>query len=355
MNKFNSATLKLIGVILTISIASISSCTNNNTKPHAALNSANNAVIRVEVIKVKSAADNDKLSYSGTTTPVVTTPLSFLLPSSVVAIHAEEGDVVKKGQLLAELNSTSYTNAHNATLASEQQAQDAYNRLKTIHDKGSLPEIQWEEIKAKLVQAKSANQIALQNLSNCKLKAPSDGIIGVRNIEIGTNSIPGNPVFNLVSLHEVYVKVSIPENEISQIKRNQSTSIKIPALGGQSFNGKVEKIGVLANPISKTYEIKIRIPNPQMNIKPGMGCDVIVDTEPTEELLAVPYQSVIKDEKGQTFVYTVLPKSNTVTKQPVKLGSFSNNSIEVLSGLSQGDLVVSSGQHKLYPKAEVIF
>lgn len=125
------------------------------------------------------------MTYSGNIIPKITTPLSFLIPGTVTKINVDEGDWVKKGQVLAVLNNTSFKNAYQGTLATQKQAQDAYDRLKTVHDKGSLPEIRWQDVKTKLEQAKSANQIALENVANGTLRAPSDGFIGMRNLDIG--------------------------------------------------------------------------------------------------------------------------------------------------------------------------
>jgi len=295
------------------------------------------------------------LDYNGNVIPKITTPLSFLLPGTVITAKVDEGDWVTKGQILAQLNTTSYKSAYQGTLATLKQAQDAYNRLKTVHDKGSLPEIRWQDVTAKLAQAKSANQIALQNLENSILKAPSNGYIGMRNIEIGETSVPGVPIFNLVNIHEVYVKVAVPENEINKIKKGQTASVSIPALGSQIFTGKVEKIGVVANSISKTYDVKINIQNQQKIIKPGMACDIVIHTNTTNDKIAIPYQCVTKDSNGQDFVYIVNPKSKIAFKKSVKLGAFTNNKIEILSGITVGELVVTEGTQKLSNNTKVAF
>lgn len=311
--------------------------------------------VKVTVQKVTTGSSRNKLTYNGNVIPETTIPLSFIIPGTVISVKAEEGDWVKKGQSLAELNNTSYKNAYQGTLATQKQAQDAYDRLKTVHDKGSLTEIRWEEVKTKLEQAKSANQIALQSFSNTTLKAPSDGYIGMRDIEIGETAIPGEAIFNIVLINEVYVKVSVPENEINKIKKDQNASIVIPALGSEIYTGKVEKIGVVANPISKTYEVKIKIANHQLKIKPGMACDIEINISATNNVIAVPYQSVLQGDNGQNYVYVINSQTKTASKKAVKLGSFINNEIEIISGIAIGDLIVTEGKQKLSDQAKVTF
>jgi len=352
MNIQAKTIMKLKSAIVIVALTVVYSC---QTKEGQNKSDNNNVVepVKVAVQKVTTGASRNKLTYNGNVIPETTIPLSFILPGTVVSVKAEEGDWVKRGQLLAELNNTSYKNAYQGTLATQKQAQDAYDRLKTVHDKGSLTEIRWEDVKAKLEQAKSANQITFQSLSNTTLKAPSDGYIGMRNIEIGETAIPGDAIFNLVSINEVFVKVFVPENEINKIKKDQDASIVIPALGSEIFTGKVEKIGLVANPISKTYEVKIKITNQKMKIKPGMACDIEINISATNDVIAVPYQCILKGNNGQNYVYIVDPKSKIASKKAVILGSFINNEIEIVSGIAIGDLIVTEGKQKLSNQAKV--
>jgi len=314
-----------------------------------------NKLVKVTVSKVSANGLDGSLTYNGTITPTITTPLSFLLPGTITNIYVEEGDFVKKGKILARIDESTYRTAYEGTTATEKQAQDAYNRLKTVYDKGSLPEIKWQEITAKLQQAKSVNKIAYQNLSNTLLRAPSKGYIGKRNVEIGESAISGEPILTLVSINNVYVKIAVPENEINKFNKNLSADISIPALGSEIYKGEVDKIGVVANTVSKTYDVKIIVANKNGVIKPGMACDVTIKMNPKVDIITIPYQSLTKDEDGNNYVFVVDPNSKIVSKKKVKLGSFVNNKIEILSGISKGDLIVVDGKQKITDNQKVTF
>jgi len=311
--------------------------------------------INVETMVVDIQAKDFRLTYNGGVIPSVKSPLSFLLPGTIVHLHADVGDFVKEGQLLAELDQTAYESAYQAAFAQQKQAEDAHNRLKKVYDKGSLPEIKWEEMISKLEQANSSAAIALKNLSNCRIIAPFDGVIGSKNLESGSNAVPGFTIFDLVSIKDVYVRISVPENEINKIKKNQTVSISIPALGSNTYEGKVEKIGVMADRLSKTYEVKVRIHNSEMEIKPGMLCDIELSVDDMNSSFTVPYQAVIKDKDDLNYVFLVNPQTKSAIKKQVKLGRFINNQVEITSGVSQGDILVISGQHKMDNKTKVIF
>lgn len=314
-----------------------------------------NKLVKVIVKKVDADGTDNSLTYNGTITPTITTPLSFLLPGTITNIYVEEGDFVNKGKTLAKLDESTYRTAYEGTTATEKQAQDAYNRLKTVYDKGSLPEIKWQEITAKLQQAKSTNKIAYQNLSNTILKAPSDGYIGKRNVEVAESAITGIPILSLVSINNVYVKIAVPENEINKFNKNISADISIPAIGSEFYKGKVDKIGVVANTVSKTYDVKIKVANKKKVIKPGMACDVTIKMNPEVDIITIPYQSLTKGEDGDNYVFVVDPNSKIVSKKKVQLGSFVNNKIEIISGISKGDLIVVEGKQKITDNQKVTF
>ncbi len=328
-----------------VSILLIGCSTDNKRKTDEF--ATNNNDVKIETAVVKTQKDTATLNYSGLITPLISTQLNFQLPGTVKSVNVSEGDKVRKGDILATLDNGSFISSHKAALAMKTQAEDAYNRLKTVYEKGSLPEIQWEDVKSKLQQAKSAEQIAKNNLNNCNITAPANGIIGSRNIEVGASVLPGITAINIVDINNLYVKISVPENEINKIEKGQYADVIVPAINRSKIKGEVNKIGVLANPISKTYEVKIRIDNPELRIKPGMACDVNLMVKNNSNVITVPSQAVIKMADNKNYVFMVDPISNIIRRQEVVVGEFYNNNLCILSGLKKGDLIIISGQHKL--------
>lgn len=133
--------------------------------------------IKVKVITVSASTDGQGKSYSGTVEEGNGTYLSFPVMGTVKTLHFHLGQHISKGQLLATLDSTSMQSSYNAARASLVQAEDAHQRMKELHDKGSLPEIQWIEVQSKLQQAQALEEIANKNLKDCKLLAPFEGVI----------------------------------------------------------------------------------------------------------------------------------------------------------------------------------
>lgn len=307
--------------------------------------------IKVQTRKMKTSEEVQTYSYSGQIETSKNIRLSFQIPGKVTKVNVEEGDRIKAGQVIALIDDSRFQSAYDAALASHHQVEDAYNRLKKVYDNGSLPEVDWQDIKTKRAQSQAALELAEQNLKDCRLVAPASGIIGTRDIEVGMNATPNLPVFELLKMDKIYVKIAVPENEINKLQKGQTATLVVGALGKEAHQAMVEKIGVTANPISRTYDVKILILDQPENVKPGMLCDVVVFPEINEQVFTLPINAVLKDENHKSFVYTVHDK--TAKLRYVEVGGFSNNQVKIVSGLKTNDIVVVSGQHKLTPNAKV--
>jgi membrane fusion protein, multidrug efflux system len=304
--------------------------------------------VKVITAKVSQAESSYSLRYSGTIEASQTIPLTFQTTGTVEKIYAEVGDRVKKGQLLASTDNSDMLNIYNVTLAKYEQARDAYNRLKSVHDQGSLPEIKWVEMETSMEQAKSSLELSKNNLDKCNMRAPVDGLVGRRNIEPGQSAIGSSlsPI-ELVKIETVFVKVAVPENEISRIIKGQKAAFSVSALDGKQFSGVVTNVSPVADVISRTYTVKITVENLKYELKPGMVCDVTINLKRETVSLVVPYKAISKDSEGKSFVFVVSPDGRRATKQNVTVGNYRDSGIEVLSGLTLGEVIVSEGCEKL--------
>jgi RND family efflux transporter MFP subunit len=312
--------------------------------------------IAVTTIMVKKEKMVTALQYSGTVEAYQSVPLNFKTAGTVEKVLVEPGEVVQKGQLLATLDPTDARSMYEITLSQFQQAKDAYDRLKTVHDQGSLPEIKWVEMESKLEQAQSSLNLAKNNLEKCKLFAPVNGMVGRRNIEPGMSSITvALAPLELVDIRQVYVKISVPENEIAKIGKGMKTHFTVSALNDKEFKGEVANISPVADRISRTYEAKILVPNPELALKPGMVCDVRMETTVEKEVILVPYQSVSKDTENNVFVFVVDPAEKRVRKQVIRTGQYLDSGLEVVSGLAEGQMIVNEGKEKLSDNSLIAF
>ncbi|MDR3095013.1 MAG: efflux RND transporter periplasmic adaptor subunit [Bacteroidales bacterium] len=301
-------------------------------------------VIPVRVSEI--VAENVSLGhhYVGTVEEAQSLSLSFSVSGNVDKVLVCEGEKVKKGQLLAILNRGNLQSAYDAALSTLHQAQDGYDRLLQLHEKGSLTDMKWVEMQTDLQKAKSTEAIARKNLEDSRLHAPRDGVVSNCSIEAGENVTPNLGILNLIVVDRVKVKTPVPENEISAIRIGQPAQVTVPAAGNSIFHGKVEEKGVLANPVSHTYEVRIGIDNIQWQLMPGMVGKVYLQKSDNRRIV-VPARTVQLAADGRHFVW--LAVGSAAKQRFVQTGDLAALGVVINEGLQEGDLLITDGYHKV--------
>ena len=303
--------------------------------------------VRVKVSVVTPVKESSKY-YIGTVEASVSVPLSFMTTGMVEQVLVTEGSKVRKGQKLAVLNADNYRQTYQMAFAKEKQAEDAYRRLSELYQKGSLPEIKYVEIQTGLEQARAATQVARKNLADCELFSPADGIIGKRSLEPGENAIPLKTVMTLVDIRRVNVKISVPEKEIGHTANGQEATIQLPALDDALFSGKLTERGVVANPISHTYDVRIAVDNPSEKLMPGMIGRVYLSRPDTAAMIVIPLNIILPDSNGGKYVFLADPVSGKAVKRSIVTGQVHDFGVVIFRGLRPGDRLITEGYQQLY-------
>ena len=171
--------------------------------------------VRSEVVHPSS--DIDTKSYIGIVEEELAISVGFAASGTISKVCVSEGQTVKKGQLIAELDKTQAENMLAMAKAQMEQANDVYKRLKQLHDNNSLPEMEWVEVQSKVQQAEVSLDMAKKSLEDCSVYAPQNGIIGKGVMNVGEVVLPALPVAKILVIDNVKVRTSIPEKEIAGI------------------------------------------------------------------------------------------------------------------------------------------
>lgn len=337
--------VKSTGAAFVLSLAVLYGC--NNTQPKA-----NDQAMKVKIETVEESNVAGILNYVGTIEEKSSTALSISSLGMLEKIYVSEGDQVTRGQLLAKLDPSLAQSMLDAAEATLKQAQDGYDRLKSIHDKGSLPEIQWIDIETKLQQAQSSYNIAKENLDNCSLYAPVSGVVGKKLAEAGEYSVAGKPILTILDISSVKVRFSVPENEISTIPSDSKSITTVTALNNKKFEGENLVKSVSANSISHSYPVNIILPNPKLELLPGMVC--MVELSPVNKFpgVVIPINMIQINADGQKFVWC--EKGGVAKRVFVTSGAAKGNDVEIISGLSAGDRIITEGYQKISEDEKII-
>lgn len=321
--------------------------------------------VKVNTMTVTEATHTGGQGYSGTIEEQSGSTLSFAAVGTLKSVNVSEGQTVRAGQLIATIDEASLQSAYEAALAAKEQALDAEQRMKLLHDAGSLPEIKWIEVQTQVRQALAAEKMAKKALTDAKLYAPFSGYIVQKQAEAGQSVAPGVPIVKLVKIDQVKVSISVPEDEIAQIQKGQTLHVTIAALGGKQFEAKVTEKGVAADALSRSYVVKGVMGNPGHELLPGMIAEV--EASPVEgdlkspdsqvadfksaTAIALPAEIIQIDADNKTFVWTVV--GGKAQKTYITIGENIGDRIAVSSGLKEGDKVICEGQQKVSNGVEV--
>jgi RND family efflux transporter MFP subunit len=339
------------------------------------------------------------VAASGAVEANVTAQGAFQIAGRVAKVFVEEGQAVNKGQVLAELDATDYRNAYDAAQAQAdaaqavdhkaqqgpraqeleqaridyEQWQDQYNRMKFLYDHKSLPANDFKKIEAGYQAAQQRYDMARQGtrvedkqaasgqfhaaaaqmheaqkrLGDTRLRAPISGFVGIKRIDVGDTVGAGIPVISVLDLNPVKVRVAIPESEIGRVQQGSRATVSIPSLGDRKFEGKVETVGVAADPASRTYAVKVAVPNPDRLLRAGLVSEARIFSSAMVNVMTLPGNAILRDPQGVTQVYVYSPSAQRVYARRVDVGEIFGNEVEIRSGLAANDQVVIVGQQNV--------
>jgi RND family efflux transporter MFP subunit len=341
----------------------------------------------------------ESVSASGSVEGSETADVAFQVGGKVARVLVEEGQHVSKGQLLAEIEPTDYRNAFNAATAQKaaavavsqkadaglrkqelEQARieynrwtDEYKRMKFLVERKSLPPNDFQKIEAAYNASKERYEMALEGtreedratataqahaaeaqasqegkrLADTRLVAPISGNVSMRKVDPGQTVAAGTPVFTIVDLNPVKVRVGVPEAEIAKVRQGAPAEVTAPSLGGRSFKGKVAIIGVASEPASRTYTVKILVPNPGPVLLAGLVAEARIFGPNKVRSLTIPAEAVVPDAQGAPMVYVYFPDRKRVFARRVEFGMPIGSEVEIRSGVRGDEQVVVVGQQKV--------
>lgn len=292
-----------------------------------------------------------------------------LISGKVEKINVSVGDRVSKDQILFVMDKDDIQKQVNQALAAYESAKAAYNvtaeqiknakdsfeRTKKLYEEGAVPQTTYDQAKLaasdesldvaqkSVDQAKVSYDNAASALENAEVKAPISGVISAVNIVEGDYATSSNPPITIVDSNSVTVKFGIPSNLVNKIKQGDKAVVEI-ASADYKEESVIKSVGTVTDPVTNLYNVEILLEN-DGSIKPGMFAKVHLNTDRTDNVLAVRTEAVIERD-GESYVY-ILNGEDTAAEKKVATGLDTGSYIEIKEGLSEGDKVVISGQDYL--------
>lgn len=336
----------IITIFMTLSIL-LNACKDKSDKPTLP------PPVKVTVIDLSPSEVSDSQKFSGIVTSAQTTTVSFPVGGTIVELYAREGQNVAKGQLLGKIRSDEYQNAYNIAQAQLAEAQDGYNRLKKLHDANALPEVKWVEMEQKLKQASNAAEMAKRTLDDATLYSPATGTVTQKFADQGQTVMPVQPIYEIVSTTDLEIEISVSENQIGYFYQGQKASVSLDTPGVAPFEAKVTSKAAVADPLTRTFNVKLGIPKSGNKILPGMiGTVVFSDLasssfskDTVASRFVIPSQAVMLNDDNRWFVWVVA--DSMAQRKFITAEEMTPDGVIVSSGLKRGDRVIVDGIQKV--------
>jgi RND family efflux transporter MFP subunit len=313
-------------------------------------------------MKVKKQKISEKLFYTGLIEPGEKINITPDVGGKIAKIYVEEGDFVRKGQLLAELDTRAirlqFEQAKAALAVAEANLKDAEKnkeRMERLKKENAVSDQQYEKVKlafeaaeAQHQQAKAAVNLAQYNLDVSIMNAPFNGIVASLNADVGdvinpmmSGFSPSSGVMTLMDFSKVKIEIKLSHRDIVRIRKGQAAFLRVDAYPGEVFEGIVSIVNQAADPLSKKFMVEVIISNEEMLLRPNTYGEIALEVKTHQDALVIPQDAVIENK------YVFLVSGDTVEKKEVVLGIRNSNNIEVLQGLQENDLIIVEGNYGL--------
>ncbi|MBL1214713.1 MAG: efflux RND transporter periplasmic adaptor subunit [Ignavibacteriae bacterium] len=336
--------LVITALILSMVLASCGSDENSDTRE----------AVKVNVKKVESREVSDVFEFSGNIEGVQRVKLSTKLMGTIVSFPYEAGAKIKKGDLLVKINSSDILAKKRQVMANISQAETAlknmeinFNRVKNLYEKKSATKKEMEDIQMAYDMAKAQADAAREMkkevedvLSYANIKAPFDGYIVNKFFQEGDIAAPGHPIAIVENFSGFKVKTYVSAGDINRFERGEIVTVRLDELNGKMLEGKVVEINPGAHPASRQYAIQVLIDAANQNldgVKSGMYAKVVLENS-KRNMITVDEENLIT--RGQLKgVYTVSTNNEAMLRW-LRIGKNFKGKMEVLSGLSDGDMII---------------
>jgi len=298
----------------------------------------------VKIATVRQDAVVDAVTAVGTLLANEAVMIRPEIDGRIEAIHFKEGQLVRKGDKLVSLDASEVEAQLASAVAAANLNQSRLNRAEELQAKKFISAQALDEARENLNQATARVAEIKARLAKNLIRAPFEGVTGLRQVSPGAYTKAGQDVARLEGIGTLKLDFRVPELYLRKIRVGQALAVTVDAYPAETFSGEIYAIEPSVDEATRTVLLRARVPNPGVRLKPGMFARVNLTLERRENALLVPEQAIVPRGSG-SYVFRVVDGKAVQTK--VELGLRRPGEVEIISGLESGQTVVADGQLKL--------
>lgn len=318
----------------------------------------------VRVMKLQSSNVDVDAEFPGEVRARIESRLGFRVGGKIVSRKVDVGTVVKRGQILMQLDPQDLQLAQAQSIAglrasesNRDLAKAELKRYQDLRDKNFVSqalldskETAYKAAQASYEQAAAANKNQSNQTAYTTLVADADGVVTGVDAEVGQVVAAGSPVVRVAQLCEKEIVIGIPEDKVDTLRRVSDVKVRIWAHPNDLIDGKIREISPIADPVTRTFTAKVSIPAAPADVRLGMTAYVNFASKTTTPWIKVPLTALFQD-KGGSAVWVV--ENNTAKLVPVQTAAPAGNDILLSGGVGNGQVVVTAGVNSLKPGQKV--
>jgi membrane fusion protein, multidrug efflux system len=308
-----------------------------------------NAPTFVAVAPVRSERLSQKLEALGNARANESVDISSKTSNVVTEVMFRDGERVKRGQLLVQLDDAQTRADVAAAEAAVAESERLFNRSRELLATEALSKAQFDQLEATLKANRAKLAAANARLADTVIRAPFSGRVGLRRVSVGTLISPGDVITTLDDTSVIKLDFSVPENFLATMREGLAVRATAPALAGRSFTGKVASIDSRVDMNSRAVTVRALLANEDGALRPGMFLNVALANDERESL-TIPEQALTPEAERQ-FVFVV--NDGKAQRREVRIGARRPGTVEVVAGLAAGERVIVEGTQKVRDGAPV--
>jgi len=340
--------LILVILVLTAAFGGIFGWKHHQAQQTGAAQSVAPPPAVIAAARVERETWRPRLQVVGSLAAVAGIEVSNEVGGQVSAIHFASGESAQQGELLLELEDSTDQAELKGLVAELTLGKLKFERVaKLVKDK-SVSKSDYDEARATLDNAEAAVAAKRALIEKKRIRAPFAGRLGIRRVDLGEYLSPGAAIVPLEKLDPIFADFTLPERELARISNGQAIEVQVQAYPGERFSGEITAIDPGVNIGNRSFRIQAVLTNPDQRLRPGMFADVQVLLPETEGVLTVPDTAISYAPYGDS-VFVIEQKEGgiSVVRRQIETGTTREGRVSVLSGLSEGEQVVSAGHNKL--------
>lgn len=292
---------------------------------------------------IKPQLLTDEILISGSLLPDEEVDLSFETSGKIIEINFEEGSKVSKGQLLAKVNDRQLQAQLQRLVGQLKLAEDRVFRQNALLERDAVSKEAYEQVKTELSTLNADIEIVKANIALTELRAPFEGVIGLRQVSVGTYASPTTIVAKLTKVSPLKIEFGVPERYANQVKKGTNLTFSMPG-ELNTFNAKVYATEASVAQATRTLSIRALYPNSNGALLPGRYASIQLKKDEIQNALAVPSEAIVPEMgKDKVFAY----RSGKAEPVEVTTGIRTEAQVQILKGLQAGDTIIISGTLQL--------